>query len=216
MVYVDPLKLEAHQLSAMDVVRSVNEANLILPAGDVRIGPLDYNLYTNSQLATVGDIDRLPLKTVGASPVLVGDVGKAEDGHQIQTNIVRVDGQHSVYLPVLKQGGDSNTIEIVNGVKKVVSDLLDVPKSLVTQVVFDQSVFVKTAIETLVHEGAIGLCLTGAMILVFLGNVRATAAVFLSIPPLGPGRVPHPLDDGKLDQRDDPRRPRAGLFTTHR
>jgi len=182
MVYVDPLKLEAHQLSVMDVVRSVNDANLILPAGDVRIGPFDYNLYTNSQLATPDDINHLPLKMVNNSPVLVGDVGEAKDGHQIQTNIVRVDGQHSVYLPVLKQGGDSNTISIVAGVKKIVGDLLDVPKSLVTQVVFDQSVFVKTAIENLLHEGAIGLCLTGMMILIFLGNVRATTAVFLSIP----------------------------------
>ena len=101
---------------------------------------------------------------------------------QIQTNVVRVDGQRSVYLPVLKQGGDTNTIAVVDGIKNAISDLLDVPKSLVTSVVFDQSVFVKTAIETLIHEGAIGLVLTGLMILVFLGNVRATVAVFLSIP----------------------------------
>ena len=182
MVYVDPLKLQAHQLSVMDVVRSVNESNLILPAGDVKIGPFDYSLYTNSQLSNMAAINALPLKTVNGSPVLVGDVGQAKDGSQIQTSVVRVDGQRSVYLPVLKQGGDANTIAVVNGIKKAVSNLLDVPKSLVTNVVFDQSVFVKTAIENLLHEGAIGLCLTGLMIMVFLGNVRATAAVFLSIP----------------------------------
>jgi multidrug efflux pump subunit AcrB len=182
MVYVDPAKLEANQLSVMDVVRSVNNSNLILPAGDVTIGPFDYNLYTNSQLDSVKDIDNVPLKTVGQSSVLVKDVGYAKDGSQIQYNIVRVDGQPSAYLPIFKQGGDSNTISIVNGVKDAITDLLDVPKSLVTKVVFDQSVFVKTAIETLLHEGAIGLCLTGMMILVFLGNVRATGAVFLSIP----------------------------------
>jgi len=182
MVYVDPMKLEAHQLSVMDVVRSVNDANLILPAGDVKIGPLDYNLYTNSQLRGVHDIEGLPLKVVNGSPVLVSDVGLARDGAQIQTSIVRIDGQPSVYLPVLKQGGDANTIAVVNGIKQAVSDLLDVPKSLVARVVFDQSVFVKTAIENLVHEGAIGLLLTGIMILVFLGSLRATAAVFLSIP----------------------------------
>jgi multidrug efflux pump subunit AcrB len=182
MVYVDPLKLQAHQLSVMDVVRSVNDANLILPAGDVKIGPLDYSLYTNSQLRGVDDIDSLPLKVVDGSPVLVGDVGEARDGAQIQTSIVRVDGQRSVYLPVLKQGGEANTIAVVDGVKERLGDLLDVPRSLVAKVVFDQSVFVKTAIETLVHEGAIGLVLTGLMILVFLGSLRATAAVFLSIP----------------------------------
>ena len=182
MIYVDPNKLEANQLSVMDVVRKVNESNLILPAGDAPIGPIDYNIYTNSQLSTIADIDNMPLKVVNQSPVLVKDVGYAEDGHQIQYNIVRVDGQKSVYLPILKQGGDANTIAIVDGVKKVTSNLLDVPKALITNVVFDQSVFVKTAIANLIHEGLIGLVLTGIMILIFLGNFRATLAVFLSIP----------------------------------
>jgi HAE1 family hydrophobic/amphiphilic exporter-1 len=182
MVYVDPTKLEANQLSVMDVVRAVNESNLILPAGDVEIGPFDYNIYTNSQLKDVDDINRLPLKTVGSAPVLVRDVGIAKDASEIQSNIVRIDGQPSVYLPVFKQGGDSNTISIVNGIKEGVKNLVDIPEQLVTKVVFDQSVFVKTAIENLLDEGAIGLLLTGMMILVFLGNVRATGAVFLSIP----------------------------------
>jgi multidrug efflux pump subunit AcrB len=182
MVYVDPLKLEAHQLSVMDVVRTVNEANLILPAGDVKIGPFDYNLYANSQINAIEDINSLPLKTVGNASVLVADVGKAKDASQIQYNVVRVDGQPSVYLPVLKQGGDANTISVVNGIKDGVTHLLDVPKQLITKVVFDQSIFVRSAIENLIHEGAIGLILTGLMILIFLGSMRATAAVFLSIP----------------------------------
>ncbi len=182
MVYVDPLKLEAHQLSVMDVVRTVNNANLILPAGDVKIGPYDYNLYVNSQIDDMKDIDQVPLKTVGTASVLVGDVGHTEDASEIQYNVVRVDGQPSVYLPVLKQGGDANTISVVDGIKQAVGDLFDVPRQLVTKVVFDQSVFVRNAIENLIHEGLIGLLLTGAMILVFLGSMRATLAVFLSIP----------------------------------
>ena len=182
MVYVDPLKLEAHQLSVMDVVRTVDQANLILPAGDVKIGPYDYNVYANSQINAMKDINLVPLKTEGDASVLVADVGKAQDASQIQYCKVRINSQPSVYLPVLKQGGEANTIAVVNGVKDVVSKLLDVPRQLVTQVVFDQSVFVKSAIENLVHEGAIGLFLTGLMILIFLGSMRATAAVFLSIP----------------------------------
>jgi len=182
MVYVDPLKLEAHGLSVMDVVRTVNNANLILPAGDVKIGPYDYNLYVNSQIEAMKEIDQVPLKTVGNASVLVGDVGHAEDGSAIQYNVVRVDGQPSVYLPVLKQGGDANTIAVVDGIKKAVGHLFDVPKQLVPDVVFDQSIFVRNAIENLVHEGLIGLVLTGLMILVFLGSARATLAVFLSIP----------------------------------
>jgi len=206
MVYVDPLKLEAHHLGVMDVVHSINQANLILPAGDVKIGPYDYSVYVNNQINKMQDIDQVPLRTVsgsrvagenvsgpandsgqaaGLSPessVLVADVGKAQDASQIQYNKVRINGQPSVYVPIIKSGGDANTIVVVNGVKHVVAHLLDVPKQLVTQVVFDQSVFVRTAIETLIHEGMIGLVLTGLMILIFLGSFRATLAVFLSIP----------------------------------
>ena len=181
-IYVDPLKLEAHQLSLMDVVRSVNDSNLILPAGDVRIGPFDYNIYANTQVPTVADIGRIPLKTVGQSSVLVGDIGEAKDASQVQYNIVRVGGQRSAYQPVLKQGGDSNTIAIVDGVREVLKNLVDVPKQLETSVVFDQSVFVKKAVENLLHEGGIGLVLTGFLILLFLGSLRGTVAVFLSIP----------------------------------
>jgi HAE1 family hydrophobic/amphiphilic exporter-1 len=182
MVYVDPLKLEAHQLSPMDVVRQVNESNLILPAGDVKIGPFDYNLYSNSQAPTASAVNSMPLKAVDQSSVLVGDVGKAVDANAIQTNIVRVDGQPSVYLPILKQGGDTNTISVVDGIQDALLHLVDIPKQLKARVVFDQSLFVKTAIDNLLHEGAIGLLLTGVMILLFLGSIRATAAVFLSIP----------------------------------
>ena len=182
MIYADPYKLEAHQMSLMDVVRAVNESNLILPAGDVQIGPLDYSIYTNSQLSTIREINDLPIKMVGQSPVRVSDIGYAKDAQQIQTNLVRVDGQRSVYTPVLKQGGDTNTIAVVEGVRGALEKLLDVPKQLVTKVVFDQSAFVKTAIETLLHEGGIGLLLTSVMILIFLGSMRATVAVFFSIP----------------------------------
>jgi multidrug efflux pump subunit AcrB len=181
-VYVDPVKLEAHQLSVMDVVSSVNQSNLILPAGDVRIGPKDYNIYANSQIPVVDQINAMPIKTASGASVFVGDIGKAEDAGQLQTNIVRVDGQHSVYIPVLKQGGGSNTISIVNGVRDAVHNLLDVPAALKTNVVFDQSVFVKIAVKNVINEGTIGLCLTALMILLFLGNVRATISVLLSIP----------------------------------
>jgi multidrug efflux pump subunit AcrB len=181
-VFVDPVKLEAHQLSLMDVVSAINSSNLILPAGDVRIGNRDYNIYANSQVPVAKEINEIPLKSVGLGSVMVADVGKAEDAGAIQTNIVRIDGQKSVYIPILKQGGDSNTIAIVNGIKEAIKDLVDVPDSLRTAVVFDQSIFVKTALKNLLKEGGIGLALTGLMILLFLGSPRATFAVLLSIP----------------------------------
>jgi len=182
MVYVDPVKLEAHNLSLMDVVHAVDDSNLILPAGDVRIGSKDYNIYANSQVPTPEQINDLPLKSVGNASIMVADIGKAQDSGTIQTNIVRIDGQRSVYVPVLKQGGDSNTITIVNGMKAAIKNLVDIPASLKTAVVFDQSLFVKSAIKNLIKEASIGLFLTGIMILVFLGSPRATFAVLLSIP----------------------------------
>jgi multidrug efflux pump subunit AcrB len=182
MVYVDPYKLASRQLSPMDVVNAVNSSNLILPAGDVKVGPFDYYVYSNSLVDNMDQLSKVPVKTVGTSWVSVDDIGKAEDANQIQYNLVRVDGQRSVYLPIMKQGGDTNTIEVVQGIRDAIRGLYDVPKQLMANVVFDQSAFVKEAIKTLLHEGVIGLALTSLMILIFLGSCRATSAVFLSIP----------------------------------
>ena len=166
----------------MDVVSAVNDSNLILPAGDVKMGPLDYYVYSNSLVNNMDELGKVPVKTVGSSWVSINDLGKAEDANQIQYNLVRVDGQRSVYLPIMKQGGDTNTIQVVDGIRDMIGHLYDIPKQLVATVVFDQSAFVKEAIDTLLHEGLIGLLLTSLMILIFLGSVRATSAVFLSIP----------------------------------
>jgi len=182
MLYADPFKMEARQLSPMDLVRALNESNLVLPAGDVRMGRYDYSLYVNSEIPKVEDINRVPVKMSGVNPVRVSDVGIAKDAYSLQYNIVRVDGQRSVYLPILKQGGDSNTISVVEGVRQKLTKLFDIPPTLTSRVVFDQSQFVKTAIRTLLDEGGIGLLLTSIMILVFLGSFRATVAVFFSIP----------------------------------
>jgi multidrug efflux pump subunit AcrB len=182
MVYVDPYKLSSRQLSPMDVVSAVNDSNLILPAGDVKMGPYDYFVYSNSLVDDMEQLGQLPLKVNGHSWVTVNDVGKAEDSHGIQTNVVRIDGQHSAYIPIMKQGGDTNTIAVVDGVRQLIKHLYDIPKQMVTSIVFDQSVYVKEAIDTVLHEGFLGLILTSVMILIFLGSFRATSAVLLSIP----------------------------------
>ena len=182
MVRVDPYKLLARDLSVMDVVRAVNDQNLILPAGDVKMGPFDYYLYSNSLVDSMKQLNEVPLKTSGDSWVRVSDVGNAEDSNATQYNIVRVAGQKSSYIPILKQGGDTNTIQVVDGVRKMLGHLYDIPKQMKAELLFDQSVFVKEAINTVLHEGLIGLALTSIMILLFLGNLRATTAVLLSIP----------------------------------
>ena len=182
MVYVDPYKLLSRQMSVMDVVNSVNSSNLILPAGDVKIGPYDYYVYSNSLVNEVKDLNAVPIKTVGTAWTTVADVGKAEDANQVQYNEVRVDGQKSSYIPIMKQGGDTNTIEVVDAVKKLTQHLYDIPKQMTASVVFDQSVYVKEPIHPVLHEGFMGLVLASIMILLFLGSGRATAAVLLSIP----------------------------------
>ncbi|MGC2057965.1 MAG: efflux RND transporter permease subunit, partial [Candidatus Sulfotelmatobacter sp.] len=182
MVYVDPYKLQSRQLSVMDVVSAVNDSNLILPAGDVKMGPYDYFVYSNSLVDNMKQLGEVPLKVKGHSWVTVNDIGKAEDAHGIQTNIVRIDGQRSAYIPIMKQGGDTNTIAVVDGVRQLIKHLYDIPQQMKTSVVFDQSVFVKEAIRTVLHEGLLGLILTSLMILIFLGSFRATTAVLLSIP----------------------------------
>ncbi|MBV8729703.1 MAG: efflux RND transporter permease subunit, partial [Acidobacteriia bacterium] len=182
MVYVDPYKMFARQLDPMDVVNAVNNSNLILPAGDVKMGPFDYYIYSNSLVDKVSELNDVPIKTVGQRWVSVGDIGKAEDANQIQYNIVRVDGQKSAYISVSKQGGDTNTIQVVNDLRNLLKHLFDIPKQVVTDIVFDQSVYVKEALMTVLHELLIGLVLTSIMILIFLGSMRATSAVLLSIP----------------------------------
>jgi multidrug efflux pump subunit AcrB len=182
MVYVDPYKLASRELSVMDVVNAVNNQNLILPAGDVKMGPFDYYVYSNSLVNDMKELDEVPLKAVGDSWVRVSDVGKAVDAAAIQYNIVRVGGQKSSYIPIMKQGGDTNTIQVVNDVRNLIGHLYDIPKQMTAEILFDQSDFVKEAIKTVMHEGLIGLVLTSIMILLFLGNVRATLAVLLSIP----------------------------------
>jgi len=182
MVYVDPYKLMSRAMSPMDVVNAVNNQNLILPAGDVKMGPFDYYVYSNSLVDNMSEMNDLPIKSEGNSWVSIRDVGRAEDASQIQYNIVRVAGQRSTYIPIMKQGGDTNTIAVVEGVRDLLKHLVDIPAELKTDVLFDQSVFVREAIKTVLHEGLIGLVLTSIMILLFLGSLRATSAVLLSIP----------------------------------
>ena len=195
---------------------SVNSSNLILPAGDVRIGSKDFNIYANSQFPDAKSMNAMPLKSVGNSSVLVADIGKAEDSGALQYNIVRIDGQRSVYVPIFKQGGNSNTITIVNGIKAAIKKLVDIPESLKTAVVFDQSVFVKLAISNVVargghRPGAHGHDDPGLSGQPARHGRRAAVGSALD------GGVPadHQLH-GRLHQHHDSGRPGAGVLAAHR
>jgi multidrug efflux pump subunit AcrB len=182
MVYLDRDSLQARGMTPMDVVHALNRANLIIPAGDAKIGTEDYFVYTNSMIDDPDNINDVPVKVgQGQEPVYVRDIGHAEDAAQIQQNIVRIDGQRSVYIPVLKQSG-SNTISIVNGIESVLPKVAGMPKGMKLQAIFSQSTYILDAINALEHEAVMGAVLASLMILIFLGSFRSTFAIFLSIP----------------------------------
>ncbi|HZZ07496.1 MAG TPA: efflux RND transporter permease subunit [Candidatus Binataceae bacterium] len=182
MVYLDHDSLQARGLTPMEVVHALNRANLIIPAGDAKIGTLDYFVYTNSMIDKPDNINDVPVKVgQGQEPVYVRDIGHAEDAAAIQQNIVRIDGQRSVYIPVLKQSG-ANTISIVDGVEKTLPKITGMPKGMKLQAIFSQSTYILDAIDALEHEAVMGAVLASLMILIFLGSSRSTFAIFLSIP----------------------------------
>ena len=146
----------------------------------------------------------------------VNDVGKAEDAHQIQYNIVRIDGQKSAYIPIMKQGGDTNTIAVVDGVRELIKHLYDIPKQMVTSIVFDQSVYVKEAIDTVLHEGASWLDSYQPDDPDFPGKLSRNfgRAAFHSV--VGAGGICGAGLDGRHHQYDDPGRNGSRLFARDR
>ncbi|HKD66808.1 MAG TPA: efflux RND transporter permease subunit [Candidatus Binataceae bacterium] len=182
MAYVNNQALQARGMSLMDVVKAIDQSNLILPAGDAKIGPTDYYIYSNSMTPRVRDINRVPVKIGrGQAPVLMGDVASVEDSSQIQYNKVLIDGRPSVYVPILRQVG-ANTISVVNGVKGLIPKVFGLEPGMQLKSIFDQSVYVRQAVRSLAHEAIIGSVLASLMILIFLGSFRSTLAIFLSIP----------------------------------
>jgi CzcA family heavy metal efflux pump len=182
MVYANREALEARGLTLMDVVHSLNESNLIIPAGDAKIGSTDYFVNTNSLIEEPEHINDVPIK-VGASqaPVYVRDIGQAEDAAQIQQNVVRIDGQRSVYVPILKQG-NANMISVVDGVRALLPKLVGLPAGMKLDSIFDQSGYIRQAVESLEHEAGLAAILASVVILLFLGSFKSTLAIFLSIP----------------------------------
>jgi len=182
MVDIDPNQLYAKRLSATDVSNALNAQNLILPAGDAKIGDRDYYVHLNSSPSVVEAMNDLPIKTVDGATVYMRDVAQVRDGYSVQTNIVRVNGKRASLLTVLKNG-QASTLTIIASVKKaLVRIVAGLPKALNINQLFDQSIFVRAAINGVLREGAIAAALTGMMILLFLGSWRSTLIVCISIP----------------------------------
>jgi multidrug efflux pump subunit AcrB len=182
VVDLDPEAMYAKQLSAIDVSNALNLQNLILPAGNVKIGDRDYQVKLNSSPEVLSEMDNLPIKTVNGATVYLKDVANVRDGYAVQTNVVRTNGTRGALLTVLRNG-QASTLDIVNSVKAaLVKILAGLPPEIQVRQLFDQSRFVRTAIAGVLKEAITAAILTGLMILLFLGSWRSTVIVCISIP----------------------------------
>ena len=191
LAYVDAEKLEAYGLTLMDVQESLRKQNVLIPAGSIKIGQQDLQIFTNAIPEKIDELNSTPIRVVNGVPVLMSDVGEVKNASQIQSNIVRINGSRQVYIPIYRQPG-ANTIEIVDRINAQLSTILvrlknersEDPKmkSLVLSVAMDQSVGVRSSIASLQVAGALGALLAGLVVLVFLRNFRLTAIVLVAIP----------------------------------
>ena len=182
MVDLHPEALYAKGLSAFDVSSALGAQNVILPAGTAKIGPIEYNIRTNSSPDILETLNDLPVKQVGGATVYMRDVAQVRDGFQVQTNQVHVDGRRSALLTVLKTP-TASTLDIVQRVKDALPRIqATLPPELNIKPLFDQSVFVRASIQGVLREAVIAATLTGFMILLFLGSWRSTLVIMVSIP----------------------------------
>ncbi len=181
-VNVDIAALQAKGLSPVDVINAVSVQNLILPSGSVKLGSIEYPVDMNGSTSTIAELNNLPIKTVNGATVYIRDVAYVSDGFSPQTNIVRMDGQRGVLLSVFKTGG-SSTLDIVSQLRSLIPHIMPtLPPALRITQMFDQSVFVRAAVQGVIREALIAACLTALMILLFLGNWRSTLIIAISIP----------------------------------
>lgn len=182
MVDTDPHAMYAYSVSASDISNAITNQSPILPAGTMKIGTREYYVRSNSSPSSIQEFNRIPLKTVNGATVYIKDVAHVRDGYQVQTNIVRQDGNRGALLTVLKNGATS-TLTIVDNVRKRIPQILaGLPKSLKIVPIFDQSFFVRASVDDVVREAVLAAGLTGIMILMFLGSLRSTLIVCISIP----------------------------------
>ncbi len=181
-VDLDTTALQSKGLSPLDVVNAINVQNLILPAGTAKIGSFEYQVDMNGAPTTVDGINNLPIKTVGSSTIYIRDVAHVRDGFPPQTNIVNVDGKRASLMSIQKNG-DASTLDIISGIKALLPQIqAGLPPQLEIKPLSDQSIFVLASIQGVVREAIIAACLTGFMILVFLGSWRSTLIIAVSIP----------------------------------
>ncbi|RKR81482.1 multidrug efflux pump subunit AcrB [Mucilaginibacter gracilis] len=182
LIKVDPQLMRAHNLTADQVVAALRVNNQTSPAGNVRVGGLNYFTPSNTTIKNVKDFENIPLYKGGIQTLFLKDVATVEDGADVTTSYALVNGKRSVYLPITKSA-DASTWEVVQNLKKAIPRFQALlPDDVKLSYEFDQSVYVINSVKSLVTEGAIGAILTGLMVLLFLGDRRAALIVIITIP----------------------------------
>ena len=188
LAYVKCGQLEARGLSPMDVVRTLKQQNVFIPAGNMKIGDFDYQIFANSMPRYVEELNDMPIGIRQGAPIMIRDVAEVKDSSQIQTNVVRINGRRQVYIPIYRQPG-ANTIEIVNAIRRNLDRILQRlremdPRAagLVIEVVLDQSVYVRNSLSALQLEGLLGAVFAALVVLLFLRQLRSTLVVLVSLP----------------------------------
>ena len=188
LAYVDRLRLEARGLGPMDVVRALKRQSVFIPAGNMKVGNVDYQILANSMPAAVEELNDMPIDIRDGRPVLIGDVAEVRDSSQIQTNVVRINGRRQVYIPIYRQPG-ANTIEIVQSIERNLERILQriremdpSARDLSIEVVLDQSVYVRGALRALQLEGLLGAGFAALVVLLFLRRLRPTALILATLP----------------------------------
>ena len=182
MVDIDPRAAAAKGVAPQDIVNALLAENVIVPAGTTRIGRAEYDVTLNGSPTKVEDFNRLPLKTLGGATVYLGDVAHVHDGFAVQQNIVRVNGKRATYLALLKHS-NASTLAVVDATRELLPLIrAGAPKGMELKLDFDQSVFVRAAISSVLREAVIASLLVSLMILFFLGSWQSVVIVSTSIP----------------------------------
>jgi len=188
LAYVDRMKLEARGLSPMDVVQALKKQNVFIPAGNIKAGNMDYQIFTDSMPAKVEALNDMPIAIREGAPILIRDVAQVKDSNQIQTNVVRINGRRQVYIPIYRQPG-AHTIEIVKAIRRNLERILQRLRAmdprasdLNIDVVLDQSVYVRSSLRALLLEGLLGTTFAALVVLLFLRRLRSTIIIIISLP----------------------------------
>jgi HAE1 family hydrophobic/amphiphilic exporter-1 len=188
MVYVDPDKLSAHHLSADDVVKALEKANLVMAGGTLKMGELDYQVHPVNTLLTTNDIDNVPVAVRDGQTIYIKDIGYTKDDAALQYNIVRVNGNRSVYCPLLREPGE-NTVQVVDRIREGIAAEIpnmkargDIPEATDITLVSDQSTYIRQAMSGLQKQVLLGALLVVVIVILFLRKLRPSIAVLLMLP----------------------------------